>query len=412
MPDYRSPANNPQYLRKLNQSLLLELLRAEGTLSRAEIARRLDVSRVTISSIIDDLINRQVIVEKDNLPSSGGRRAISLELLPEACSVIGVSIGVEQTAVLAVNLGGAVLADIEKELEADRGPLEILPQIADLARAAISKIGIDGRRLAGVGLAFPSPVLYEQGRTIKPSLLPGWENYPLREELSRLLNLPVYLENDANLGAYGEFRFGAGKGETNLAYISIGAGIGAGLVLNEHIYHGQFSSAGEIGHVTIEENGPPCRCGNFGCLETVAGNQAVARRAQGAIFAGQRTALTHCQPYEAITARDVAKAARDGDPLSRQILFTAGKQIGLAVSNLINILSPGLILIGGEMAEMSDIFLEAIRGTVRTHSLPSLAEKIRIEKAALGYRSIPMGAAALALQAAIENDAFPAKSQI
>jgi predicted NBD/HSP70 family sugar kinase len=209
------------------------------------------------------------------------------------------------------------------------------------------------------------------------------------------------LNNDADLGALGEWAAGSGRGEGNLAYIKVGTGIGAGLLINGQIYRGVTGSAGEIGHLTIDENGPLCTCGNQGCLEALAGGHAIARQAQEAVRKKERTQLATISPVESITAREVADAARRGDLIAQQILQQAGLHIGIAIAGMVNLFNPGLVVVGGGVAQIGDLFLEPMRQAVQKRSLPASVRAVRISTAVLGRRSSSMGAVIQALTIAL-----------
>jgi glucokinase-like ROK family protein len=232
---------------------------------------------------------------------------------------------------------------------------------------------------------------------VAPPIMPGWDGFPIRQRLQELWNRPVFVDNDADLGALGEWTYGAGKGESNLAYIKIGTGIGCGILLNGEIYRGVLGTAGEIGHVTISEDGPPCTCGNYGCLEAMAGGRAIAQRAQLAVKAGQRTSLAVISAEREVTAHDVALAAKEGDAVSQQLLSDAGRHIGSALANLINLLNPGLVLVGGGVVGAGDYLLNSVRTAVNERSMRPSLQATRIDVAALGRRSALMGAVSLAL---------------
>ena len=214
---------------------------------------------------------------------------------------------------------------------------------------------------------------------------------------------PVSLNNDAELGALGEWAAGAGRGEGNLAYIKVGTGIGAGLLLDGQIYRGVTGSAGEIGHLTMEENGPVCTCGNHGCLEAIAGGRAIALQAQEAVRKGKRTQMAAIQPVESISVREVAAAARLGDLLAQQILAKAGTHIGIAIAGLVNLFNPGMIVIGGGVARTGDLLLEPMRQAVQRRSLAASTRVVRITTAMLGRRSSGMGAVIQALTIALHQ---------
>jgi glucokinase len=199
------------------------------------------------------------------------------------------------------------------------------------------------------------------------------------------------LNNDAELGALGEWAYGAGRHECNLVYIKVGSGVGAGLLLDNRIYRGAGGTAGEIGHITIQNQGPLCSCGNRGCLEALAGGQAIAQQASYAVRSGQRTQLAALDPVEKITARDVSAAARRGDLVAQQILAEAGMYLGIATASLINLLNPGIVIVGGGVAQSGDLFLEPVWQTVRERSLQAAARVVRIVSSVLGRRSSGMG---------------------
>jgi glucokinase-like ROK family protein len=232
---------------------------------------------------------------------------------------------------------------------------------------------------------------------VAPPIMPGWDGFPIRDRLAAKWGRPIFVDNDADLGALGEGTFGAGRGEPNLAYIKVGTGIGCGILLDGHIYRGVHGTAGEIGHITISEDGPPCTCGNYGCLEAMAGGRAIAQRAQLAIKAGQRTSLTTLNHDADVSAWDVAQAAQKGDVVSQQLLSDAGRHIGNALSSLINLLNPGLVLVGGGVAGAGEFLINPIRAAVQERSMRASLQSTRIELATLGPKSVILGAVSLAL---------------
>jgi len=208
------------------------------------------------------------------------------------------------------------------------------------------------------------------------------------------------LNNDAELGALGEWAYGAGRGERNVAFIKVGSGIGAGLIINRQIYGGSTGSAGEIGHLTIDENGPLCACGNHGCLEAFAGGHAIASQARKLVASGRRTLLSEKSP-ESITARDVAEAARHGDLTAQEIIKRSGTFVGIAIAGLINLFNPSTVIIGGGVAQVGDLLTGPIRQAVRERSLRASEHSVRITAAMLGRRSSLMGALVQAINVGI-----------
>jgi glucokinase len=212
----------------------------------------------------------------------------------------------------------------------------------------------------------------------------------------------VTLDNDANLGALGEWVFGAGRGEKNIVFIKVGSGIGAGLIINKQIFGGTTGSAGEIGHLTIDENGPLCTCGNRGCLEAFAGGHAIELQAQKLVESGKRTLLSDSKS-KTINVREVAEAARRGDLAAQEILHRSGTFIGIAVAGLINLVNPSVVIIGGGVAEVGDLLTAPIRKVVRERSLRASEHAVKITTAMLGRRSSLIGAMVQATTLAIHN---------
>ncbi|MBC7259530.1 MAG: ROK family transcriptional regulator [Chloroflexi bacterium] len=393
-------------MREMNRSLILNVIRQEGSVSRAAIARRTRLSRSTVSSIVSELLEANLVHEVGRGRSSGGRRPILINLNYNAGYVVGVDLGATHIIVLVANLNGDVIARREADFSVAVGPDAGLNQIADAVRQCLADAGIPLERVLGVGMGVPGPVEYAEGRVVAPPIMPGWHGVALRDRLSRELGVPVYVDNDANLGALSEHCHGAGRGYTNLAYIKVGTGIGCGLILGGQLYRGESGSAGEIGHVTIDENGPPCKCGSYGCLESMAGGPAIALRAQQAIRAGQATSLAAIQPLESITARDVALAAQKGDKLAQQLFAEAGRHIGVALASLANLLNPGLIIIGGGVAQAGRLLLDPIRKTLEQRALQPVAQSTRVVQSVVGRDASALGAVDLALQEVFQSPAL------
>jgi predicted NBD/HSP70 family sugar kinase len=233
--------------------------------------------------------------------------------------------------------------------------------------------------------------------------MPGWVGFPIRAYLEDLWGCPVCLNNSAELGALGEWAFGAGRNERNLAYIEVGTGVSAGLFLDGQVYRGATSSAGVIGHITIVENGPLCACGNYGCLDALVGAQAVALNGIAAVRRGQPTQLAQITPLDGLTEQDVIAAACAGDLAAQHILTEVGSRLGIAVASLVNLFNPGMVVVGGDLARTGEQLLEPIRQTVREHSLRAAYRAVRITTALLGNKSSAMGAVVQALTIALHQ---------
>ncbi len=227
--------------------------------------------------------------------------------------------------------------------------------------------------------------------------LPGWGGMPLAERVQEIFGLPVCVDNDANAAAWGEKQFGAGQGVAHLICITIGTGIGGGVILDGQLYHGATGVAGEIGHLTVNPDGLPCNCGSFGCLEAYAAGPAIVVRAQKAVRTGAKTALiqmTDNRP-EDITVPLIARAASEGDPLAWQVMQETGRYLGAGLAGLVNVLNPERIVIGGGVAQAGDSLLKPIERTVRARAMPAATEALQIVPAQLGEDAGVIGAAAL-----------------
>jgi glucokinase-like ROK family protein len=260
--------------------------------------------------------------------------------------------------------------------------------------------GLNLGAIKAIGIGVPGPVVADAGMVSAPPIMPGWGGFPIRDHLQGLWHRPVAIGNDAEYGAVGEWAYGAGRGVRNLVYLKVGSGVGAGLFLEGRIYQGTTGCAGEIGHITMLEHGPLCSCGNRGCLESLSGGYAIARKAREAVQNGRRTQLS-TMDLQQITARDVAEAAHLGDLVAQQIITESGMYLGIAAASLVNVFNPSLVVVGGGISQMGDLLLEPIRKAVRERSLQPAAQAVRITSAVLGRRSTSIGAVVQAVNLAL-----------
>jgi glucokinase-like ROK family protein len=390
--------------KNFSKRISLDLLRfTPGGISRAELARQMGLTRSALTTIIGDLMESELVREAEDGPASGGRRPVLLEINPQRGRVAGIDLGATHLHLLITDFAANILAEAESPLNITDGPQVCLGKVHTRLNRLLDESRLSWQEISAVGVGVPGPVEAQIGAVSAPPIMPGWDNFPIRAYLSELWKRPLSLNNDADLGALGEWSYGAGRGERNLAYIKVGTGIGAGLLLNGNMYHGNSGSAGEIGHITIREDGPPCTCGSRGCLEAMAGGNAIASRARAAAKAGRRTQLASFTPLDTLSARDVAAAARLGDLVAQQIIAESGALLGIAIASLINLVNPGLVVIGGGVAECGDLLLEPIRKAVQERSLRSSGQAVRITASLLGRRSSSMGAVVQALNLALDT---------
>ncbi len=385
-----------QNVKNLNKHAVVDLIRfTAGGISRIELSRQMNLTRAAITAIVSDLQNAGLVREiESHYPS--GRRPIVLEINPERGHVVGIDMGATHVTILVTDFSARVVREIDEPLDINEGPTVCLPRVETLVHKILEDAGLGIKDISAIGAGVPGPVVAGVG-VMGPPIMPGWDGYPIRDDLEKRYGVPVSLSNDAELGAIGEWAYGAGRGERDLAYIKVGTGIGAGLLLDGQIYRGANGSSGEIGHITIEENGPVCTCGNRGCLEALAGGRAIANRAIQEVNSGRRTLLTEISPVSQIRSRDVIAAARRGDLVSQQIVSEAGVHLGTALASLVNLFNPSMVVVGGGVAQIGDLLLEPIRETVHQRSLLPASRSVRITSALLGRRSSAMGAVVQAL---------------
>ena len=385
-----------QNVKNINKHAVVDLIRfTSGGISRIELSRQMNLTRAAITTIVADLQSEGLVREvESHYPS--GRRPIVLEINPERGYVVGIDMGATHVTILLTDYSARVVRELDESLDINAGPAVCLPRVEELVHRILAEAGLTIKDVTAIGAGVPGPVVAGVGVS-GPPIMPGWDGYPIRDDLAKRFGLPVSLRNDAELGAIGEWAYGAGRGERHLAYIKVGTGIGAGLLLDGQIYGGANGSAGEIGHVTIDESGPICTCGNRGCLEALAGGRAIARRAIQEVNSGRRTMLAQITPVSNIHSRDVIAAARRGDLVSQQIVSEAGVHLGTALASLVNLFNPSMVVVGGGVAQIGDLLLEPIRETVHQRSLLPASRSVRITSALLGRRSSAMGAVVQAL---------------
>ena len=391
------------HVKSLYKHVVLDLIRfTPGGVSRVDLSRHLGLTRAAVTTIINDLVDEGLVREAESR-YSGGRRPIVLEVSPERGYVIGVDFGATHLLVCLADYTSTIIQELEIKLDINEGLTFCLGKVDDLIQEVLSNEGLQRSDIQAIGIGVPGPVVINKGTVGMPPIMRGWNNFPISDTLSKKWNCPVLLNNDAELGALGEWAYGRGRGENNLAYIKVGTGIGAGLIFDSNIYQGTTGSAGEIGHITINEKGPKCSCGNYGCLEAYIGAKAIAKRAQEELSKGRRSQLVGLGDLYEITTSDIIKAAKRGDLLSQQIISETGAYLGTAVAGLVNLVNPSIVIIGGELSTSGDLLLDPIRERVSKRSLFVAANSVRISTALLGKRSTVIGAITQALSFALHK---------
>jgi glucokinase-like ROK family protein len=378
-------------LRELNRGRVIESLRERGVASRAEIARATGLSPATVSTLVTELLDAGIVVDHpgerdDHRPTRGGRPPSLLALDRSVGVAIGIDFGKRHLAVAVSDLSHEILAERWREMRDDYDARTGMAAAVKLVDQTLQHAGVGRASVLGVGLGLAGPIHSSTGTIGSSAILPGWVGVQVADDMSASLDLPVYADNDANLGALAEYHWGAGRGSSCLVYLKMATGIGAGLVIDGRLFHGAGGTAGEIGHTTIDEAGPICRCGNRGCLEMIAGAPALVE-------------LLRATRGEDLTAERVVELARDGDPGCRRAIADAGTHTGQALANLCNLFNPERIVVGGSIGAAGDILLDPLREAVRRRVIPSAAEDVEIVPGVLGDRAEVLGAVALVLNA-------------
>lgn len=390
------------------RAILLNLLTAASAndgqpISRIQLAHQTRLSSTTITNLVAELIEQGIIAEDKNPQEeeqrSVGRPRTGLRLIPDARYVVGVHIGVGVYRAAVMNLQAEIVCSKIVNFLTQTAADAILQQISTDIDALLDECGVDRRLILGIGVGASGLVDYQNGVNIlAPNL--NWHNVAIRDFLESRLGLPVAIENNVRAMALGEAYFGWGRDAQSLAFVYGRTGVGAGFVIDHQLFRGSNTGAGEIGHmILVSENGTRCRCGNYGCLETLVSEsvilghaQEIAKREPQGILASQMQSPGSLSPIEQVFA-----AARQGDPAVIKLLDDTGHYLGIALANLVNIFNPEMIVLGGLFAQAEDLILPVTRQTLNQAAFAGLGEKVRLVTTRFGWRAGVTGAAVLAL---------------
>lgn len=393
------PSTADQVLvRKLNTSLILDCLRTRGPISRARLSAVTGLNRSTVSSLINDLLEENLVREIGLEPSGRGRPGMLLELSPDGGCAVGVEIGVDFISVFLTDFVAQVLWRQRVSSDPDDGQGVILERAEAIVQAAL-EIGKDrGLRPLGIGVGVPGLVDVRQGSLMfAPNL--HWRNVPLRQMWTQRFNLSVFVENEANAAALGEYYFGVARDVQSLIYLSAGVGLGGGIIIKGKLFRGSGGYAGEVGHMTIDPNGEPCGCGKRGCWETVVGPRAIVRQVREALETNAESQIRTLvqDDLSSIDVDVVVRAAQAGDNVARKALEEVGVQLGIGIANLVNAFNPEMVVLGGALSLASTFFLPVIEETVRKHALAQPYDIVKVTASAHDADACVMGAVALVL---------------
>ncbi|MGC9529190.1 MAG: ROK family protein [Candidatus Bipolaricaulaceae bacterium] len=369
------PKANHELLRDHNRRLVMKLLRDGGPMSRSELAQHTGLAPSVLTRLVRRLLADGVVVEAGKRPSRGGRRATLLAVDPGYAHVVGVKVERERVLAARVDLAGRIQGRADVPLAAPPDPDLVLGKVVEVVGS------LRTGRILGVGVAVSGLVDAARGMDLYSPIL-GWHNVPVADSLRARLRLPVWVENDVNALTLAEQWYGAGRGYRSFVCLTVGEGIGAGLVVSGELYRGAFGGAGEVGHTTLDPQGPRCRCGQQGCLEMYASDHALSAAAAALGYQG---------------IDELAAAARAGSEPARRAFAEMGNALGIGAKNLVNLVNPEALVLGGERMEMADLFLPEFEDQVRQHSFPEEAKDLVVLPAELGRDGFIVGAATLGI---------------
>ncbi|WP_315093486.1 ROK family transcriptional regulator [uncultured Cellulomonas sp.] len=393
----RAPAAGSQSsLRDANRNLVVETVKRYGGLTQVELAEATGLSQATVSTIVRELLAAGVVDTATTTRS--GRRAQMVTLARRVGLAAGVQIGHRHLRLVLGDFSHQVIAEQTLPLPADHRVDTSLDRVALLVVDLVERVGASLDDVVGLGVGLPAPVDASTGMVSVSGIMPGWDTVHIGQVLSKRLGRPVYVDNDANLGAIAESTLGAARQYSDSVFVRASYGTGAGIVINGSVHRGVAGTAGEIGHVQVAFPGELCRCGNHGCLDTVVGASALIDRLR--VSAGP------------LALRDVVQRAIDGDQRCADVVAEAGAMIGMVVAGLGVAVNPQLVVVGGELAETGDLLLRPLREAVRRRVLLNQIAPLEVVPASLGSRAEVIGALVLALQSTalplrVEDDAAP-----
>ncbi len=377
--------------------VVLDEIRLGRSRSRSELVQRTGLGRAIVAQRVGELMERGLVLEGDIGPSTGGRPPRHLRFRGDAGHVLVADLGATSVGVALTDLGGRILGHYAEPADVAAGPEPVLRRVEELfGELQRTTRSIPGP-VWGVGLGVPGPVEFASGRPISPPIMPGWDGYPIRERFAARFDAPVWVDNDVNVLALGEWRSGIAQGHDNVVVIKIGTGIGAGIISDGRLHRGAQGSAGDVGHIqVVDDAAVVCRCGNIGCLEALAGGAALGRHGEAAALEGRSARLRLAlDEHGGLTAEDVARAAAFGDPVAVDLLQSAGRRVGHMLASVVNFFNPSLIIIGGGVAQSGDQLLASIRETVYRRSLPLATRELLIQRSSLGLLGGVIGTSAL-----------------
>lgn len=377
-----------QFMKSVNRSLILNKIRINSPISRADIAKETQLTPPTVSSIVKELIEQDLVYESELGTSKGGRKPTMLLINREASYVIGIDVGPNSIKCVLADFLGEIKEYVTIRLIPPISGNEFIALLKETISNVLSSFALPDK-IIGIGVAMHGVVNVATGTSlIAPNL--GLKNIPIKEELEKEFNILVKVENDARVMALGESWFGKHGQPLSMLAVNLGSGVGAGFVLEGKLFHGAKDIAGEIGHMTIDINGEVCECGNKGCLQAFVSGPSIAKRAMKTVGSGASTA-------KEISSMEIYQMAKNGDTHMQRVLEETGEILGIGLTNLIHVINPQLIVLGGGVSNAKEYLLPKINETITERGLTPQAKQTKVVISDLGANATALGAVALIL---------------
>jgi len=385
-----------QQLSAAEMNLLQTVFWSPG-ISRNALAGRLGFSRSKANALAAGLVEQGLLEETGLQDSSGGRRPETLQLARSLGVLIGVDLGATSLDVAVMRPDLTVLTRHAEEADVRADPGVLLARVRDVMRELLARTGVPARSLISIGMGVPGPVDFASAQLVNPPLMPNWDRFSIRDYLGEAFSAPVFVDNDVNLMALGEL-WRLQRSLSNFLVIKVGTGIGCGIVCHGEVYRGANGSAGDVGHICVDQAGPRCHCGNLGCVEAMAAAPAITRLATEAAQAGESAALAEMlRASGSLSAIDVGQASRNGDAAANAIIQRAGSLIGQMLASVVNFFNPSHVFIGGGVTQIGPLLLASVRQSVYQRSLALSTRHLEIQYTPLGAQAGIVGAGALAM---------------
>ncbi len=405
----RAPARNPESKSFRNEWNVLQLIHAKSNISRIELSKQTCLSAASITAIVQNLIHKRLVVESGHNSSALGRKPVSLSLRDDAGFLVGVDLGSFYTRVVVTDIRGALVYKQEFETGMPDGRDLVLSRTKKAIHKAINDSGRPNNSFKGIGIGHSGVIDVSKGLVLsfpRPGQMTEWKNVPLRDILEHEFGVPCLLEDSVRAIATAEKHFGLGAGLSDLIYVDVGMGIGAAIFLDGKLYRGPGGSAGEFGHMTVDEHGPLCCCGNYGCLETLASCGAIIQAVKSAIEKGVDSRVRELAQGDLsrISIEMIGQAALQNDSLSFRVLHEAVSHIAVALADVVNLLNPHVLVFGGALFRSApELFLEPLKRTIKQRALEKSANEVQLKISTLGSEAGALGAGRLISEIVVER---------